>query len=130
MRSALLTLHTCNGAVVVQTIVNGSFETGDYTGWTLWTSDSNDMCSTGIGIDGQTLAPGGTMFDFVTGTTKNEFSFGLPITFEATDGTDDMGTFDPSAQYLALYVRDPGTDAISRRFTRRPTHRTHKPWRR
>ena len=133
--------------VMCQTLINGSFETGDYTGWTLWTSDANDASTTGIGVDGATLNSNDYMFDYTTHQSLQQYSFGLPITFAATDGTkvavalqngpvhrriyqdvtipngasvlawdmsynNDMGSFDASAQYLAIYVRDPSTDAI------------------
>ena len=80
------TAYTCNGAVVTQTLVNGSFETGDYAGWTLWSEYPNDQGTFGIGTDGQTLANGDTMLDYMTNTIVQEYSIGLPITFAATDG--------------------------------------------
>jgi hypothetical protein len=81
------TAYTCNGAVVSQTIVNGSFETGDYTGWTLWAENPSDRGTSGIGNDGQTIVAGDTMLDYVTNTIVQEFASGLPITFAATDGS-------------------------------------------
>jgi hypothetical protein len=80
------TAFTCN-ANDVPVIANGSFETGDYTGWTLWTEDADDSSTTGIGIDGQTMTTNQSMFDFTVGITVPQVSFGLPITFAATDGT-------------------------------------------
>ncbi len=69
-------------------VTNGSFETGDYTGWTL---EENSGQSTfgiwGIATNGQTINPGDSVFDFRDLVTTSSGSPGLPITYAATDGT-------------------------------------------
>ncbi len=80
------TAYTCNG-VSWSPIANGSFETGDYTGWTLSAAVPNDPGTSGIGTDGQTLAVGDTMLDYLNNVPVTEFSISLPITFAATNGS-------------------------------------------
>ncbi|HEV7558461.1 MAG TPA: choice-of-anchor D domain-containing protein, partial [Kofleriaceae bacterium] len=122
-------------------VENGSFETGDYTGWTLRGS------TWGIAADGQTIQRGDNVFDFVEQGLVAQFSPALPITYHATDGSFvalqlqtfaedrrmfqtvslpscqpllqwDMqyqvfgGSFDPNSQYIAVNIRDPETDAV------------------
>jgi hypothetical protein len=141
------TAYACNGAGPPTPIVNGSFETGDYAGWTLWTENPTDRSTFGIASSGQTISANSTLFDFLINANVPESSIGLPLTVTATDGTNvavelqggvthrrmyqdvtlpsdasvlewDMrynnhfGTFDDSNQYLAINVRDPGSDAI------------------
>lgn len=70
--------------------VNGSFETSDYTGWTLWEGGaSTDPISGtwGIAFDGQTINPGENIFDYFDGVNNPALSFGFPITYVSTDGT-------------------------------------------
>jgi hypothetical protein len=71
-------------------IVNGSFETGNYTGWTLWEGNPEgwDKFGTwGIAYDGQEINPSQQIWDFCDETMVTQRSSpGLPITFEATDG--------------------------------------------
>jgi len=68
-------------------VTNGSFETGDYTGWTLSEDSGQPTFGTwGIAADGQTVAAGASVFDFFNQVSVGESSPGLPITYHATDG--------------------------------------------
>src|SRR3954462_9344481 len=68
-------------------IDNGSFETGDYAGWTL-AEDSGvaDRGTWAIVGDGQVISAGQSVFDFFDATGVVETSPGLPATYQATDG--------------------------------------------
>jgi hypothetical protein len=77
-------------------LVNGSFETGDYTGWTLFESSGAPMRGTwGIASDGQTINPGDLVFDFFDEIDVSQGSLGLPHTYTATHGN-----------YLALQLQN------------------------
>lgn len=75
-------------------IVNSSFETGDYTGWTLYEFNKEDPdgphnpdCGTwGIAEDGLTIYYGNITYDFYDEVMVEQTSEGLPITYYATDG--------------------------------------------
>jgi len=75
---------------VTNTIINGSFETGDYTGWTLLSTSTSGTW--GIGLAGQTLNIGDPLYDYFNGTLELQMSSGLPYTFMPTDGSH-MGVF-------------------------------------
>lgn len=69
--------------------VNGSFETGDYTGWTLWEGNTyhDPVCGTwGIIEDGQTVLRYQLMWDFYDGIFIPQESLYLPETFAASAG--------------------------------------------
>lgn len=69
--------------------VNGSFESGDYTGWTLWEGGASTdpfWGTWGIAFDDQTVYPGDAVFDYFDGIYVPVFSPGYPKTFHATDG--------------------------------------------
>ena len=70
-------------------VTNGSFESGDYAGWTLSeTGGGGTNCGTyGIATKGQVVAQGSQVFDFFDNILVFENSPGLPITYDATDGT-------------------------------------------
>jgi hypothetical protein len=74
---------------VVITITNGSFETGDYTGWTLWEGDPAvpSYGTWGIAQHGQVANFGDPLFDYYDGIYNLVNTDGAPITFEASDGT-------------------------------------------
>jgi len=74
-------LDNCSADV----IVNGSFETGDYTGWTLWCSDPY-YGTFGILQADQTLNYGESILDYFSNNSKSQSSPGLPITAAPTDG--------------------------------------------
>ena len=66
VRSLALVAALCGAAGTAQgQIVNGSFETADYTGWTL-SEDSGitEFGTWGIATNGQTIAPLDLVFDF------------------------------------------------------------------
>ena len=89
-------------------LVNGSFETGDYTGWTLFESSGFPGWGTwGIASDGQTINPEDFVFDFFDGSTVPQYSPGLPHTYTATNGN-----------YLALQLPNgPETHRLSQDIT-------------
>ena len=89
-------------------LVNGSFETGDYTGWTLFESAGFPGWGTwGIASDGQTINLEDFVFDFFDGITVPQYSPGLPHTYNATNGN-----------YLALQLPNgPETHRLSQDMT-------------
>ena len=77
-------------------MINGSFETGDYTGWTLWESPGPATYGTwGIAETGQTINRGQSTYDFYDKVMVNQNSPGLPRTYTTTDG-----------QYLAYQLQN------------------------
>jgi hypothetical protein len=77
-------------AVSVGQFTNGSFETGDYSGWTLFEGGFTTeplLGAWGIARDGQTINPGDFIYDFFDGIQVPQFSPGLPHTYTATDGS-------------------------------------------
>ena len=68
--------------------VNGSFETGDYTGWTLAEGPYGppEWGTWGIAANGQTIAPGDTVFDYCDGVSVRQDALDLAQTYIATDG--------------------------------------------
>jgi large repetitive protein len=75
------------GTTTQAAVVNGSFETGDYSGWTLLESPAPaDFGTFAIVGDGQTIAPNEQVFDFFDGVFVTQFSPGMPTTYTATDG--------------------------------------------
>lgn len=90
----------------VDELVNGSFETGDYEGWTLWQTNNEEAnrgarpfasgdgldsrmdyaVIQGIADDGQTLQNGESVFDFFDQLLEMVVSPGLPITCTASEG--------------------------------------------
>jgi ELWxxDGT repeat protein len=75
-------------ALPTDSIVNGSFEMGDYTGWILL-EDSGyaDLGTWGIAQDGDVINYGDITYDFCDGVWVQQSSPGLPITYNATDGS-------------------------------------------
>lgn len=68
-------------------LINGSFETGDYTGWTLSENSGTPEYGTwGIASSGTTINPGDSTYDFYDGVNVEQNSPGLPRTYTATDG--------------------------------------------
>ena len=69
-------------------IDNGSFETGDYTGWTLWEGNplAPDRGTWGIASDGEQIKKGDTTYDFCDSIMVPQVSPGLTITYQTTDG--------------------------------------------
>ncbi len=74
-------------AATETTLINGSFETGDYTGWTLSEDSGFPTNGTwGIAATGLTIDLGESTFDFFDGVLVQQNSPGLPITYTPTDG--------------------------------------------
>lgn len=70
-------------------IVNGSFETGDYAGWTLLETPAGipDAGTFAVVRGGTTVQPQQTLFDFADRIDVVELSPGLPATFMASEGS-------------------------------------------
>jgi hypothetical protein len=70
-------------------IVNGSFETGDYAGWTLLETPAGtpDAGTFAVVRSGTTVPLQGTLFDFADRLDVVQSSVGLPETFKASDGS-------------------------------------------
>ncbi len=69
-------------------VSNGSFETGNYGGWTLQENSGTATFGTfGIATEGQTIGPNGSVFDFFDNIAVTQGSPGLPNTYDATDGS-------------------------------------------
>ena len=84
---AMLSPTTALAAAPV--IINGSFETGDYTGWTLWEGNPDnwpERGTWGIASDGEVINPDDSTYDFHDGIWVTQKSPGLPITYVTTDG--------------------------------------------
>lgn len=75
-------------ALAASPIINGSFETGDYTGWTLWEGPENlpTNGTWGIARDGEVIDTNDYTHDFHDGISVKQISPGLPITYQTTDG--------------------------------------------
>ena len=79
---------TFASAAQANIITNGSFETGNYTGWTLWETPgvNPDYGTWGIAPDGLVINPGDVTYDFFDSINVQQSSVGLPITYNATQG--------------------------------------------
>jgi hypothetical protein len=86
-------------ALSVSQFTNGSFETGNYSGWTLFEGVPNEPAfgTWGIATNGETINPGQLIFDFFDGIDVPQTSPGLPHTYTATDGN-----------FLALQLQNGG----------------------
>jgi hypothetical protein len=77
-------------AVSVGQFANGSFETGNYSGWTLFEGGLTTVPqfgTWGIASNGQTIDRLQFVFDFFDGIDVQQTSPGLPHTYTATDGS-------------------------------------------
>lgn len=92
--------------VEVEGLVNGSFETGNYEGWTLWQTNDEEVnrgarsfasrdglkarmeysVVQGIAADGQIIEFGESVYDFFDNLWEEVSSPGLPITYAASEG--------------------------------------------
>jgi cysteine-rich repeat protein len=67
---------------------NPSFETGDYTGWTLQENSGNPTAGAwAIGVDGTTLTSGQMVFDFTDGVSVPTSCIFQSFVLDATNGT-------------------------------------------
>ncbi len=67
-------------------IINGSFETGDYSGWRLVEGEPPHYGTWGIAQDAQTIDKGDVIYDFCDKVEITQISSGLPLTYSAADG--------------------------------------------
>ncbi|NDY43022.1 hypothetical protein G3N55_09230 [Dissulfurirhabdus thermomarina] len=67
-------------------LVNGGFETGDYSGWTLREGRPAYFGTWGIARHGETINRYQAVFDYCDAMMVQENSAGLPHTYEATEG--------------------------------------------
>ena len=96
------------GAVTVSAgqFANGSFETGDYGGWTLFEGGLNTeplLGAWGIARNGQTINPGDFIFDFFDRIQVPQFSPGLPHIYTATDGSFTAQQLQNGSQTHRMY---------------------------
>lgn len=73
----------CGQGIVEDPIINGSFE-DNYAGWKL--SSTSSIFTFGILSAGQTIFPGGELFDYADNRNETQFSPGLPYTGNPTEG--------------------------------------------
>jgi hypothetical protein len=94
-------LAHASGAMAGPVIANGSFETGDYTGWVILQGAGSlpEDGTWGIAQNGQTVNRSENVFDYFDQIQVSEKSSGLPITYQAGDGT-----------YLAIQLQNGGQD--------------------
>jgi hypothetical protein len=84
-----LTLGISTTGQAEPVLINGSFETGDYSGWVL--SEENRLGpedgTWGIAVNGQTISPADFVNDFHDNMYIQQFSMGLPRTYLVGEGT-------------------------------------------
>ncbi|MDO9187509.1 MAG: HYR domain-containing protein [Bacteroidia bacterium] len=81
----------CSGGSNSNPIVNGSFESGNYNGWSL--SSTSGTCGLfAIGNAGQTISNGQIIFDYANNMNEQVISPGFLFTPAPSDGTK-MGVF-------------------------------------
>ena len=86
-RALLATLLSIVAAQASAGIINGSFETGDYTGWTLLENSGDPNFGTwGIAASGQTINLLDSTYDFFDNVVVSQNSPGLPRTYTPSDG--------------------------------------------
>ena len=83
----LTSLLVSTPALAASPIINGSFETGDYSGWTLWESPGPSWWGTwGIAKYGDVINRNDSTYDFYHHCYVTQSSPGLPITYIPSDG--------------------------------------------
>lgn len=96
-----LTLGISTAGEAEAVLVNGNFETGDYTGWSV--VEGRDSLPTdgtwGIARDGQTINHSDQIYDFFDQLMVVQTSSGLPRTYIASEGS-----------YLAFQLQNGGQD--------------------
>lgn len=101
-----------------QVITNGSFETGDYTGWTLTkTANGNTYGTWAILQNGETVNQYQELYDFCDKQQVVQFGSYLPMTFQASDGN-----------YLAAELQNYGHDASMSQDITLPANATTMSW--
>lgn len=93
------------GSAQAMVFTNGSFETGDYTGWTLHESSEGGCahCGTwGIAFDGETINPGDSTFDHFDGVLVTQGSPGLPRTYTPSHGNYMAYQLQTSGEFHAM----------------------------
>jgi hypothetical protein len=85
----LLALGISSNVGAESVLVNGSFETGDYSGWVLVEGEGASPTdgTSGIAQDGVTIYRTDQVFDFFDLIPVTQDSLGLPRTYTASDGT-------------------------------------------
>ena len=85
--ASVASVASASGTSGCASLVNGSFETGDYMGWTLFEDSGSPYYGTwGIASDGQTINWGDLVFDFFDGINVEQFSEGLPNAIKLSVG--------------------------------------------
>ena len=91
--ACVVSLAACGDEVPTRTtaqsvrVSNGSFESGDFSGWTLLESSGVATAGTiGIAVAGLTINQNDSVFDQADKSFVVQTSPGLPITYNATDG--------------------------------------------
>jgi len=85
----ILAMLSPTTALANSPIINGSFESGDYDGWTLWEGNPSSYPGRGtwgIAGDGEEIIPSQQTYDYHDGVLVAQNSPGLPITYQTTDG--------------------------------------------
>ena len=126
-------------------IQNFSFETGDYSGWTLLQNEIDPNYTIMDVLPAGAVSSGTPYFDYFDGASYTSGSVALPFSVAPTEGTlvavwlshgpanrrmyqdvvvtsstltwdmahwNSDGNWAAGQQYIAINVRDPGTDAI------------------
>lgn len=87
MKYKILTLLILLSNSAYSAVNNGSFETNDYTGWTLLEASGSPAFGTwGIAANNDIINNGDTVFDYFDNVNVVQTSPTLPITYLATDG--------------------------------------------
>jgi len=82
-------------------LLNGSFETGDYTGWSFPSAGSFGVWANLQ--DGELISAGENVFDFKSNTTRSLLSPHLPFTYEASHGARLAAFFQTDAGEHRMY---------------------------
>ena len=110
--ACVVTLAACGEAVPTRTtaqsvrVSNGSFESGDFGGWTLLESSGVPTAGTlGIATGGQVISGGDSVFDQGDKMFVDQMSPGLPITYDATEGVRVGFFLQNAAETQRMYQR-------------------------
>ena len=67
-------------------VVNGSFESGDLQGWTVAKESVSSTFATATIVGDQTVSMGESLFDYIDHVNVSNYSMGLPLAVQPTDG--------------------------------------------